>query len=71
VSDADLNTLLDALQRARMRRDEGDAAQFVLDELLDHTCASAARLRAAPPRRQPPRNERSWAELDNDRRSTL
>jgi len=66
-----VTTILNALQRARMRRDEGDAAGFVLGELLDHTSAPTVRLRTAPGRGDPPRTERSWAELDNDRRSTL
>ena len=71
MSDADLRTLLNALQRARMRAGEGDPAVAVLNELLDHTYAPAIRLRAAPPVRGTSRTERPWPDLDNDRRNTL
>jgi hypothetical protein len=69
---ADLQTILNALNRARTRLREGDGAEHILGELLDATYAPAVRLRAARSREsREPRNTRSWAEADNDRRNTL
>jgi hypothetical protein len=58
VTSADLATILNALNRARMRLGEGDGAEHILGELLDVTHAPAIRLRTAPPRE--PRNTRDW-----------
>lgn len=45
MTSADIRTVLDALDRARMRDDEGDAPEHVIAELLANTDAPAKRLR--------------------------